>query len=178
VAHRCPPWLCFTFDNRFRRRFHDAVRLFSPYVREGTTVLDIGPGKGYFSIPLARMAGETGRVFAADIEPEMLRALERRAEKAGVGGRITTLRVKPDAPAFPPADFALLFWALHEMAGEEAVLREIRFRLRPDGRLFIAEPRLHVGESAFEEAVKRCEAAGFAVEARPAVAFSRAVVLR
>jgi ubiquinone/menaquinone biosynthesis C-methylase UbiE len=178
MVHRCPPWLCFTFDNRFRRRAHDPVEMLGPFVREGMTALDIGPGKGYFTIPLARMVGEGGRVVAADIEPEMLQAIEARAAKAGVAGRVTTLLVRPDALEYPAADFVLLFWMLHEIADTEPVLREIRRRLKPGGRVFIAEPKLHVGGAAFEASVKRCEAAGFAVESRPRVSLSRAVVLR
>jgi ubiquinone/menaquinone biosynthesis C-methylase UbiE len=178
VAHRCPPWFCFTFDNRFRRLFHDAARLFSAYVREGTTVLDVGAGKGYFSVPLARMVGEKGRVIAADIEPKMLEAIERRAGKAGVAGRVSTLRVHPDMLEYPGADFVLFFWSLHEMSGQEAILGAVRGALRPDGRVYIAEPRLHVGEPAFENLVRRAERAGFAVDSRPPVALSRAVVLR
>jgi ubiquinone/menaquinone biosynthesis C-methylase UbiE len=178
MPHRCPPWFCFTFDNRFRRLIHDAAKLFSPFVREGAAVLDIGPGKGYFSIPLACLVGESGRVFAADIEPEMLKAIETRAAKAGVAGRVTTLLVRPDALAYPAADFVLLFWMLHEIAAPDPVLREIRRCLKPGGRVFIAEPKLHVGGAAFEASVKRCESAGFEVESRPRVAFSRAVVLR
>lgn len=178
MPHRCPPWFCFTFDNRFRRPIHDAARLFAPFVREGSTALDLGAGKGFFTIPLARLVGETGRVVAADVEPKMLQAIEKRAGKAGVGGRVTTLLVRPDALAYPAADFVLLFWSLHEMVGEEAVLKEIRARLNPGGRVFVAEPKLHIGEADFEAGVKRCEAAGFAIEARPRVALSRAVVLR
>ena len=178
MAHRCPPWFCFTFDNRFRRPIHDAARLFSPFVGEGSTVLDLGAGKGFFTIPLARLVGESGRVVAADVEPKMLQAIEKRGRKAGIAGRITTLLVRPEALAYPPADFVLLFWSLHEMVGEEAVLKEIRARLNPGGRVFVAEPKGHIGEAAFEEGVKRCEAAGFAVESRPRVSLSRAVVLR
>lgn len=66
---------------------------------------------------------------------------------------------------------------LHEIADPAPVLREIRSRLRPGGRVFIVEPKLYVGGAAFEASVQRCEAAGFAVESRPRVAFSRAVVL-
>ncbi len=178
MPHRCPPWFCFTFDNRFRRLIHDAAKLFSPYVREGFTVLDLGAGKGYFSIPLARLVGESGRVYAADVEPKMLQAIEKRARKARVAERVSTLLVRPDALAYPAADFVLLFWSLHEMVGEGAVLKEIRARLNPGGRVFVAEPKGHIGEAAFEAGVKRCEAAGFAVESRPRVALSRAVVLR
>ena len=178
MAHRCPPWLCFTFDNCIRRRLHDPGRLFSAYVREGATVLDIGAGKGHFSIPLARMVGEAGRIIAADIEPKMLEAIERRAEKAGVRARIETFLARPEEPEYPAADFVLLFWSLHEMSGQASILRAVRAALRPEGRVFIAEPRLHVGEKAFDDLVKRAEAAGFSVEARPPVALSRAVVFR
>lgn len=61
-THVCPWWLCFTFDNVFRKLFHDPEKILSPYVNEGDTALDIGPGMGYFSIPLARLVGSKARL--------------------------------------------------------------------------------------------------------------------
>jgi len=47
--HVCPWWLCFTFDNLIRKLLHNPENILAPYVHEGNTVLDIGPGMGYFS---------------------------------------------------------------------------------------------------------------------------------
>ena len=55
--HICPWWLCFTFDNPLRRLIHSPETILSKYVRSGDTVLDVGPGMGYFSIPLAGLVG-------------------------------------------------------------------------------------------------------------------------
>ena len=46
--HVCPWWLCFTFDNFVRRIFQNPEKIAEPYVHEGDTVLDVGPGMGYF----------------------------------------------------------------------------------------------------------------------------------
>jgi ubiquinone/menaquinone biosynthesis C-methylase UbiE len=48
------------------------------------TVLAPGPGMGFFTIPLARLVGPSGRVIAVDLQPKMIESLKRRASKAGV----------------------------------------------------------------------------------------------
>jgi len=73
--HVCPWWLCFTFDNPLRRLIHDPESILGSYVRYGDTVLDIGPGMGYFTIPLAGLVGPSGLVIAADVQQRMLDAL-------------------------------------------------------------------------------------------------------
>ena len=84
----CPPWCCFTFDNAFRRLLQDPNRILRPYIKQGWTVLDIGPGMGYFTIPMARLVGDTGKIIAADLQQEMLDGVDHRAYKAGVQERI------------------------------------------------------------------------------------------
>ena len=75
--HVCPWWLCWTFDNLFRKLVQDPEEIIKPYVREGSTVLDIGCDMGYFTIPLARLVGEEGQVIATDIQEPMLSSLQK-----------------------------------------------------------------------------------------------------
>jgi len=79
----CPWWICFTFDNVLRTLFHDPDQILRPYINEGNVVLDIGPGMGYFAIPMAKMICENGRVIAADIQEKMLSHLNKRAIRSG-----------------------------------------------------------------------------------------------
>ncbi len=174
----CPPWLCFTFDNPFRRFLHDPRRMFGEVVAEGDTAIDVGAGKGYFTIPLAGLVGPRGRVIAADLHAAMLRAIERRARTAGVGGRIETRLTARDALGISEkADFILMFWMLHEVPDQARLLREVAACLRPSGRVFLAEPKLHVTKDAFEASVRLAALAGLVPFARPPVSLSRAVLL-
>jgi len=81
----CPWWLGYFLASPVRRWAQgDPAHILSPYVREGMTVLEPGPGMGFFTIPLAHLVGTSGRVVAVDLQPKMLAALKRRAAKAGV----------------------------------------------------------------------------------------------
>jgi SAM-dependent methyltransferase len=93
----CPWWLCYSFDNPLRRFIHDPERLLAPYVKPGMTVVDVGCGMGYFTIPLARIAGPGGKVIAVDLQQRMLDALVRRAEKAAVADRIDPHRCQKES---------------------------------------------------------------------------------
>src|SRR5208283_385906 len=91
----CPWWCCFTFDNPLRRLFHDAEAMLSPYIRSGFTVIDIGPGMGFFTIPMCRMVGTEGRVIAADVQQKMLDGVIRRARRYGLTNRLETVQSLP-----------------------------------------------------------------------------------
>ena len=84
----CPWWLLFTFDNPLRKLIHDPIKILSPFVESGDTVLDVGCGMGYFSLGLAELVGEKGKVIAADLQPQMLAGLSKRAASAGLDERI------------------------------------------------------------------------------------------
>ena len=89
MSHVCPWWsVPFTIDPPFRRLVHDPQKIVGPYVKPGMTVMDVGCGVGWFSIPMARMVGDQGKVIAVDLQPQMLDMLRRRAEKAGMADRI------------------------------------------------------------------------------------------
>ena len=176
--HVCPRWFCFTFDNAFRKLLHPPKRLIFPYLKPGATALDVGAGIGYFTIPMARAVGPSGRVIAADVQRAMLSAIERRARRAGVLERIKTHLSEPAALGVSETvDFALAFWVVHEAPEPDKLLRDIRAALRPGGLLLLAEPRLHVSPRQFEALLAAAVAAGFSLRERPKVALSRAALL-
>jgi ubiquinone/menaquinone biosynthesis C-methylase UbiE len=176
--HVCPWWLCFTFDNLIRKLLHNPENILGPYVHEGNTVLDIGPGMGYFSIPLARMVGDGGRVIAADVQAPMLAALRKRARKAGVEGRIVPHLCEAESiDVSEPIDLALAFWMVHEVPNQTKLFHEIRSLLKPEGKFLLAEPTIHVTRARFEETLKRAGEAGFAVTGHPKIFMSRTALL-
>jgi ubiquinone/menaquinone biosynthesis C-methylase UbiE len=72
MSHRvCPWWLGYFLLNPFRRLRQDPRKLLKPYVREGMTVLEPGPGTGFFTLELLRLVGKSGRVIASDVQPRM-----------------------------------------------------------------------------------------------------------
>ena len=122
----CPWWLCYSFDNPLRRFIHDPEPLLAPYVKPGMTVVDVGCGMGYFTIPLARITGPGGKVIAVDLQQRMLDALVRRAEKAGVADRVIPHRCQKESLGVEgPADFALVFWMAHEVPDKPRFFREL-----------------------------------------------------
>ncbi|MBI5905164.1 MAG: methyltransferase domain-containing protein [Deltaproteobacteria bacterium] len=76
----CPWWLGWFLAHPWRRRIHNPAGILRPYISEGMTVLEPGPGMGFFTMELARLAGPTGRVVAVDVQPRMLEGVRRRAE--------------------------------------------------------------------------------------------------
>ena len=86
--HVCPCWLAYTFDNPIRGFFHQPQTMLAPYIAEGMTVMDVGCGMGFFSIGMAKMVGDKGKVLSVDIQPKMLEITIKRAKRAGVDNRI------------------------------------------------------------------------------------------
>ncbi len=177
--HVCPWWLAFLIDNRFRRWFQDPERILDGLVREGQTVLDLGCGMGYFTLPLARMVGKQGRVIAVDLQPGMLRGVKRRAERAGLLSRITLHQASKNSLALQAqADFALAFAMVHELPNAAVFLAEVACLLKPGARFLVVEPRRHVRAPAFEETVATACRAGFTPLSRPLIKWSHAALFK
>jgi len=173
----CPWWLCFTFDNPFRRLLQNPRKILKGMAGPGQTVLDIGCGMGYFSIPLAQIVGSSGAVTCVDLQQQMLDAARRRAERAGLAN-IKFHRCTTDSLGLTEqADFALTFWMVHEVPDKQRLLREIKDSLKPGGRLLLVEPQLHVSQKDFDATVSTALSAGFQIVERPRVPISMAILL-
>lgn len=178
-GHICPWWGGYFIDNRLRRWLHDPEKIVGPYVQPGMTVVDAGCGMGFFSIAMAGMVGDAGRVIAVDFQPRMLEVLRERAERAGVAHRIRIHRCRPDRLGVDErADFALAFAMVHEVTDPRRLLGEILACLKPGGRLLVAEPRLHVSGTAFGRTAALADQAGLKVVERPKVPWCRAALFR
>ncbi len=182
MAHRvCPWWLGYLLASPVRRLLHDPRAILSPYVTEGMTVVEVGPGMGFFTLDLARLVGPTGRVVAIDVQPKMLAGLVRRAGKAKLADRIDAREPNMAHLGLDDlrgaVDFALAFAVVHEVPNAEALLRDLHEALKPGARLLLAEPAGHVRTKAFEETLAVAGKAGFAIASRPSVRRSHAAVL-
>jgi ubiquinone/menaquinone biosynthesis C-methylase UbiE len=177
AKHVCPWWLAYTFDNPLRKIFHKPEKIFAPFLHPGMTALDLGCGMGYFSIGMAKLVGETGKIISVDIQPKMLDILRKRARKAGVADRITTYLCEADnIGSHEEADFALAFWMVHETPDESHFFSQVHAALKKSGKLFLAEPRLHVTAAEFSNTVSIAQKSGFKRLDSPKIFLSHAAL--
>jgi precorrin-6B methylase 2 len=111
-------------------------------IAKGSTVADIGAGVGYFSWRLAEAVGPAGKVYANDIQPDMIRMLKKNLEERNLTNVVPVLG-KLDDPMLPKGaiDLALLVDVYHEFSEPQKMLDHIRESLKPDGRLVLLEYR-------------------------------------
>ncbi len=111
-------------------------------VKPGMMVCDMGCGNGFYSLQMAKLVGEKGKVYAVDIQPEMLKFLKERAEKAKVTN-IEPVLGKLWDPQLPAGkiDLILLVDVYHEFSHPEQMLAGMRKALAPGGRIVLVEYR-------------------------------------
>jgi ubiquinone/menaquinone biosynthesis C-methylase UbiE len=109
---------------------------------EGMTVCDLGCGNGFWTLPIARAVGGTGKVLAVDIQPEMLVQLRQRASMENVNN-IEPIRGEIDDPHLPvgAVDLVLLVDVYHEFSHPQSMLWAMRRSLKPNGVVALLEYR-------------------------------------
>lgn len=144
-------------------------------IAPGAAVADVGAGTGYFTARLAAAVGPEGRVYATDVQEEMLLSLERRVEREGLRN-VTVVRAGFDDPALPArcCDLALLANVYKELSERPAYVRRLAEALREGGRIAVVDFRPEAEgagpprEARLPEAqvVTEMAAAGFVLAAR------------
>ena len=111
-------------------------------LKEGMTVCDLGCGNGYWTLPMARDVGSTGRVLAVDIQPEMLQKLRERSAQFNYT-HIEPIRSTVSDPKLPEneVDLLLMVDVYHEFSHPESMLWGIRRSLKPNGVVALLEYR-------------------------------------
>jgi ubiquinone/menaquinone biosynthesis C-methylase UbiE len=108
--------------------------------QQGERVLEIGPGTGYYTLPMAEWVGHEGTVEIFDLQQEMLDHTIRRARERGLWNVNPT---QGDAQELPydddSVDAAILVATLGEIPDQDAALRQVARVLKPRGRLIVGE---------------------------------------
>jgi ubiquinone/menaquinone biosynthesis C-methylase UbiE len=171
-------WHHLLFYPDWIRRLHQRPRKFlGGLVKPGMTTADIGCGLGFYTVLMARMVGEKGRVAAVDFQPEMLYLAERKVRKAGVSEHVEIVQCSQDDIAVTGFfDFVLSMWVSHEVEDRERFFRQIRGILKPGGKFLLAEPKFRVGEELFTTICDDARGVGLRKIFEPGVGGSRAAL--
>lgn len=115
----------------------------------GATVADVGTGSGFMAEELAGLVGEGGKVYAVDINPNMLELVDERMKEKGLDGRVETVTCSDTSVELPPAsiDLAFVCDTYHHFEYPKSSLASLHRALKPGGQLVVVEFHRVEGES-------------------------------
>ncbi len=149
----CSHTISFILDNAIRRFFQDPVKITGPYIRPGDTVIDFGCGPGYFTTAMAKLTGPEGKVWAVDLQPEMLEKVNKKCRAMGLSAIVTCHPCSEhavDLDSAVQADFMLAYYMVHEIPDNQAFFEQAYPLLKPGGRFLVVEPPFHVSKTQFK----------------------------
>lgn len=141
-------------------------------LKEGEAIADIGAGSGYFTFRFSEAVGDQGRVFAVDVNPDMIRHVDQRIRDLGKTNIVTILG-EGDDPLLPNRAIERIFicntW--HHIGNQDNYLELMKRALKPDGQVIMVDykktelpvgPPVHT-KIAKADLLKQMERAGFAL---------------
>ena len=146
---------------------HEVIQALS--IKEGEVIADIGAGSGYFALRLAHHVGATGRVYAVDVSPDMIRHLHGRVRDMGLLN-VSPILASADDPLLPqPVDRFLIVDVWHHIENQAGYLALMKNQLKPGGQVVMIDfhkRELPVGppvgmKIAREDLLKQMQANGF-----------------
>ncbi len=175
----CPVEKAGGLDMRMRKWVQNPQKILKPYINKGMTVLDLGCGPGFFSIEIAKSLIDSGKVIAADLQEGMLDKVRQKIKGTELEKIITAHKCQEESISLSEkVDFVLAFYMIHEVPNQDKLFRELKSIVKPNGQLFIIEPKFHVSKKSFDLMIDRVKEIGFEIKDRPKVFFSRTIVLK
>jgi ubiquinone/menaquinone biosynthesis C-methylase UbiE len=167
----CPWYIGYLLANPLRAIYQNPSSILGPYLKPGMKVLEVGPGMGFFTLPMAAIVGDTGKIYSVDLQDKMLSSLRRRARRRKLDHIIDTRLCSGSSLGVESLketmDFVLAFAVVHEIPETERFLDEVRDSLRTGGTMLVSEPKGHVKEDEFESLIISVEKHGFKILERP-----------
>ncbi len=136
-----PPFVPYLINNPIRRKLSPPRRVIDYMdIHEGMTILEVGPGTGFYTFEAARRAGAWGHVYAADIEPKVIAVPDQRIQQAGVKNITIRIASAYEIPLLNNSvDRALMVAVLPEIPDKHRALGGIQRVLKKQGLLTLAE---------------------------------------
>ncbi len=175
----CPVERTKWLDIKLRKWLHNPKKIFGEFIKDNSVILDVGCGSGFFTIELAKMMNNSGKIIAADLQKGMLKKVEQKIKGKEIEERIVLHKCNKDKIGISEkVDFVLAFYMVHEVPDEYKFLKEIKMILKPDGIFYVVEPKFHVSKIDFKNTINKATALGFKPIKKPRIFWSRAMIFR
>ena len=166
-------------ESRLRLLIQNPRKILKKYIHPGMTVLDLGCGTGYFTLEIANLLNHNGKVIAIDVQKGMLERLKQKLQNNEFHKLIEIHNSQENAICLTEkVDFILAFYSFHEMKYIDCIICDLTKIVKPETMVFISEQKLHVSKNTFNKIVEKMKNGGFEIYDRPAIFFSRTVIMK
>ncbi|MDQ7037609.1 MAG: class I SAM-dependent methyltransferase [Aquificota bacterium] len=141
MAHKFDPKNMHKLEDPSRVELFDPEKTLREFgIREGMTVLDVGTGPGFYLPYLSKLVGERGKVYAVDVQEEMVRRAREKVEMEGLGN-VEVLRSEENHIPLPDrsVDFVFMAFTFHELEDPKKFAEELKRVAKPLGYLAVID---------------------------------------
>lgn len=155
-------------------------RILRKYIHPGMTVLDLGCGPGFFTLEMAQLLKDEGKVFALDVQQGMLDILNEKLNQNPNMRKMVHVRCNTEKSLeiFEKVDFVVAFYCFHEIRCLDEVISQLKNICKSTTQILLSEQIAHVSKQMFQDFIRRMEIAGFEISDHPHIFLSRTVVMR
>nr|WP_319393473.1 methyltransferase domain-containing protein [uncultured Desulfobacter sp.] len=177
--HICPVERSGSLDNKLRKLFQNPKKILKPYICKGMTALEVGCGPGFFTLDMAQMVGESGKIIAADVQEGMLDKVQSKITGTPFEQRIALHKCGETSLGISERiDFALLFYMVHEVPDKQKLFSQLASLLKPNGQILVAEPPIHVSAKKFQDMLQLAKDQGLINVQGPKIFFCKTAILK
>jgi ubiquinone/menaquinone biosynthesis C-methylase UbiE len=178
-THLHPVEKASALEGRLRLFVQNPGKMLKDHVRPGMTVLDLGCGTGFFTLEMARLLVNQGKVIAVDVQNGMLDILKIKLRNSDLQRHIEIHKSESNSLGLTEkVDFILAFYSFHEMKDIDSIIIDLIKMVKPETRIFISEQKIHVSKVTFNAIIRKMENAGFEICERPTIFLSRTVIMK